>query len=287
MKKILVPTDFSACANNAVDFAVHVANEIDAEISLLHSFEIKDNMYTDYMGVNRYYNQTILDDSYELIKKMKKKIESKTPVKVDIMVKTSSVQASIENAIEEINADLVIMGATGIKGIHERLWGSSTSEFISTCQTPVIAVPLIYKWKKPGKFVLATNQFDLPEETYDFIYELADLMMAQVRLVVFTDVEKEKAQAYIEAEKKIPFLKDQLQQRYNLNRVLVDHIHGTSFNESMQEYIAEQEVDLLVMITHKRKFLESFIHPSKTKKMTSLTRVPLLAIPAVKNEAVY
>lgn len=40
MKRILVPTDFSYCANNATDFAVQSAKIFNAEITLLHSFEV-------------------------------------------------------------------------------------------------------------------------------------------------------------------------------------------------------------------------------------------------------
>ena len=40
MKKILVTTDFSGCANNAVDFAVQSAKMLPAEIILLHACEV-------------------------------------------------------------------------------------------------------------------------------------------------------------------------------------------------------------------------------------------------------
>ena len=56
MKQILVPTDFSTCANNAVDFAVQSAKILPVEITILHAFELKGNIYTDYMGVNKEFN---------------------------------------------------------------------------------------------------------------------------------------------------------------------------------------------------------------------------------------
>ncbi|HJY21420.1 MAG TPA: universal stress protein, partial [Hanamia sp.] len=65
MKRILVPTDFSKCADKAIDFAVQSAKIVPIEIILLHSFEVKDNMYSDYMGVNREFNVSMLNDAKE------------------------------------------------------------------------------------------------------------------------------------------------------------------------------------------------------------------------------
>lgn len=50
MKKILVPTDFSACSDKAITFAVESAKILPAEIILLHALNIEGNIYTDYMA---------------------------------------------------------------------------------------------------------------------------------------------------------------------------------------------------------------------------------------------
>jgi nucleotide-binding universal stress UspA family protein len=59
MKQILVPTDFSACADKAVDFAVQSAKFLSMEVTLLHAFH-PGNLYTDYMRVNKEFNQSQL-----------------------------------------------------------------------------------------------------------------------------------------------------------------------------------------------------------------------------------
>jgi nucleotide-binding universal stress UspA family protein len=287
MKKILVPTDFSDCASNALDFAVQAAKHLSVDIVLLHSFEIKDNMYTDYMGVNRYFNQSMLDDNHQRLLTIKKAIESAAPVKVTVLIKTDNVKVSIEKAVEEADIGLVIMGATGASGLSEKLWGSSTATFMGVCKVPVLAIPGKYAWKKPEKFLLATNQFDPVDDAYDFIFELADLFMAQVNLVVFTNESEENALSYVETARNIPILEKRLQKRYKEEHLHIDHLHGKTFNETVQQHIKEQETDILVMVTHKRKFLESIFHPSMTKKMSFQTQIPLLAVPEPKQEVVY
>jgi nucleotide-binding universal stress UspA family protein len=56
LKKIIVPTDFSACANNAIDYAVQSAKILPVEVIVLHSFDVRGDLYTDYMGVNKEFN---------------------------------------------------------------------------------------------------------------------------------------------------------------------------------------------------------------------------------------
>ena len=42
MKKILVPTDFSSCAGNAVDFAVQSAKILPAELSCFMPLKLRE-----------------------------------------------------------------------------------------------------------------------------------------------------------------------------------------------------------------------------------------------------
>ena len=77
MKKLLVPTDFSTCANNAMDFAIQSAKILPAEIILLHAFEVNGSVYTDYFGMNKEFNQSLLDDVENELHALKESIQRK------------------------------------------------------------------------------------------------------------------------------------------------------------------------------------------------------------------
>ena len=51
MKTILVPTDFSSYANNALDFAYQIAKKVDAQIRLVHIIESLDAQMYNSMGM--------------------------------------------------------------------------------------------------------------------------------------------------------------------------------------------------------------------------------------------
>ena len=63
MKKILVPTDFSACANNALNFAMEIAKLLASHIILVHTVESNAGVYMDYMGVQKELEEEILQET--------------------------------------------------------------------------------------------------------------------------------------------------------------------------------------------------------------------------------
>ena len=280
MKKILVPTDFSEYAGNAVDFAVHTAKVLPAEITLLHSYEINSSLYTDYMGVNKQFNQTILNESKEKLASLKKDIEEKSGMVVDTSISTESLQDAITKSTEEEKFDLIVMGTLGASGIKEKLWGSRTATAISKSKIPVIAIPDEYEWKKPQQILFATNQFEKDPAILDFIFELAGLYMANVQVAVFTDEEGDKAGTFLDHKNKISEYEAFLKENYNEETLTSAHLYGENFEETLQDFIKENNMDMLVMVTYPHKFWNRIFNPSKTKKMSYNTKVPLLAIPA-------
>ena len=254
MKKILVPTDFLTCANNAVDFAVQSAKILPVEITLLHAFELKGNIYTDYMGVNKEFNQSLLDEVQHKLVRLKGSIEETEGVVVTTYIFKSSVNEAILQATEEKNIDLIVMGTLGASGIKEKLWGSKTAAVIGNSKVPVMVIPYDYEWKKPEKFLMATNHFEKDPAILDFLFELADLYRAQVQVAVFTDEDEDNAITLLEHTRKTPQFEKMLKEQYKEETLTARHLFGKEFEETLEDYIRQNEIDILAMVTYQRKF---------------------------------
>ena len=279
MKAILVPTDFSTCANNAVDFAIQSSKIIGVEVTLVHAFDLTGNIYTDYMGVNKEFNQSLLHEVRGKLSMLKSGIKETEGVIVDTHVSTASIKESIFQVSNDKNIDFIVMGTSGANGIKEKLWGSKTADVIARSKVPVIAIPLEYKWEKPQKILLATNHFEKEPAMLDFIFELASLYKAQVHVAVFTDEVDDQAFTYMEHNRNIPQYEKMLREMYNDETLTVAHLFGKDFEAVLQDYIRQNEIDMLAMVTYKRKFPDNLFHPSITKRMAYHTKIPLLAIP--------
>ncbi len=279
MKKILVPTDFSPCASNAIDFAVQSAKYLPVEITLLHAFERKGSVYTDYMGVISEFKQTQLEEVQEKLSELKKGIEVAEGVVVKTIVSVAPFREAVLQATEELNIDLVVMGTVGAEGIEEKLWGSRAAAIIGKTNVPLIVIPLHYQWKKPEKLLLATNHFEKEPAILDFLFELSDLYMAQVHVAVMTDEDDDKANTFLEHGRKILHYEKLLKEQYKEETLTATHLYGNEFEETLHKHIEEYEFDILVMITYQRGFWDRIFHPSKTKRMSYHTNIPLLVIP--------
>jgi nucleotide-binding universal stress UspA family protein len=279
MKKILVPTDFSTCANKAVEFAVQSAKILPVEVTLLHSFEIKGNVYTDYMGVNKEFNQIMLDEAHQKLAEVKKVIEETEGVIVNTFVAVTPLVDAILQATEELNIDLVIMGTLGAGAIKEKLWGSKTAAVIGKTKVPLMVIPFFYEWKKPDKLLLSTNHFENEPAILDFVFELADLYPALVHIAVMTDEDDDNAATFLEHTRKTLQYEKMLKAQYNEETLIATHLYGKEFEETLQKHIDENEIDILAMITYQRGFWDRVFNPSKTKRMSYHTKIPLLVIP--------
>lgn len=284
MKQILVPTDFSECADKAIDFAVQSAKIVPIEIILLHSFEVKDNMYSDYMGVNREFNVSMLNDAKEKLAQLKKNIEETDGVVVDTFISTNSLYDAITRSVKEKKIDMVVMGTLGASGIKEKLWGSRTAAIIGRSDIPVMVIPIEYEWKKPQKILLATNRFEKEPAILDYLFELAGLYMSRVQVAVFTDEDDDKAITFLDHEHKISEYEEYLTDMYNEETLTSAHLTGEDFETTLQNFIRENDIDILVMVTYQNTFWSRIFNPSKTKRMSYHTNIPLLAIPVIKSD---
>ena len=279
MKKILVPTDFSPNAARAIDYAVQIAKLNQATIYVIHACDNLDTLNMENVQLRREYNKKITDKAFDNLEMIRRSIEETEQVLVNIQLYSGPVNDTILLAAQEHNADLVIMGTLGISGIKEAIFGSKTAAVISNTTVPVLAIPLEYDWSPPSKFLLAINHFDEVSDILNPVFDLAKTFKAEVRLAVFTDEDNIVSSNYLTDARDIKFAEDNLRKKYSDLVINAEHLTGRHFEESINEFIESNQIDLLAMMTHKRSFIGSIFKRSITRKMSYHSKVPILAIP--------
>ena len=279
MKKILVPTDFSPNANKALDFAVQIARQAKAEIYLIHAGDLIDTNFKDNQTMYKEHNQTISDKANENLSLLKKSIEDTENLSVHIKLYKSTVTDAILQASEEHHADLIIMGTLGEAGLKEKIFGSITAGIIGKTNIPLMAVPLLSEWGTPKKILMMVNNSEEQPDMAMSVFELAELFNATVHVAIFTDVDSAEAIDYLKDKRGVDSYEEKLKIKYKNTDIKSVHLDGHRFQETIEEYILEQRMDIVAMLTHKRTFVESIFNRSMTKKMSCHTRIPLLAIP--------
>lgn len=280
MQKILVPVDFSKPSEAALNYALHFAQMIGAEIILLHvacaplPSATNYYLYVDLLKeevekgkaklegyINQFSDLTYLDGSGKL------KI---TP----ILESENGIIPSIEKVSKEYEVFLVVMGTHGMTRAEEILLGSITADIIASKDTPaVLAVPSHATFSAWQRIVYAADFSEKDKKVINILLELASYFPNAKVDYLHISNEKERIEdidrlyQLKKAFKEIPV--SILDFRFRENDDL---------DEGIDSYLENYETSVLVVLTQYRNLFESLWHRSKAKEISFHTEVPLLVL---------
>ena len=281
MKKIIVPTDFSANAMKAVTYAAEIAKRTGATIYLLHVIApVTDSIRQPY-ALHERLQEEIANARLSELQSLKNTLADVYPdLTIETELAKGTVTTSILDYAENLQADLIIMGTQGASGLKEVFLGSISGGTIGRTKIPVLAVPFEYLMEEPDAILFATNRYEEDRRLLDKIVELASLFNAVVHVVVFVDIDTSTADYYIynieQLNRYIGFLK----QTYPGVSFTGEILENKEFEETIEEYNIKNEVDIVAMITYPKSFWGKLLKKSVTKKMAFHSKIPVLAIPA-------
>ncbi|MCW5927674.1 MAG: universal stress protein [Chitinophagaceae bacterium] len=280
MKKILVPTDFSLNANKALDYAVQLCKHFEAELYIIHAVELPDTSIGDRTGTSAEYNRKIRQEAEEQLALLKTSITETEKIKAFTGLYNADVTSAIKEAVRSKKIDWVVMGTLGRSGIKEHIFGSKTASFVPHSEVPVLVIPPEGEWQGIDNILLAVNDFNSIAQTAGTVFETAGTFKALVHVASFSDNDLGGLMVSLVQEWELIRCRQEVESAFPDVTINTISLKGDSLKVALEEYIEEANIDMLVMVTHKRSFLASVFKPSVTKKMTYHTKIPLLAIPA-------
>ncbi len=279
MQTILVPTDFSLNANKALNYAAEVAKLSGAAIIIVHVTNLTHAAINENVILSETLDKDVMDKANDELEILVTATREITLGKVEKQLYNGFITDAIQQAALENKADLIIMGTLGNSGVREKLFGSITAKLISHIDVPLLAVPLMHEWQPPKNILLAINHFKESPDVLKPLLQLAGFLKAPVHVSVFTDEDHAEAADFLQNKRDIELFCVNMQKNNPKLSILPAPVYGHNFEDAIKTYCSKNETGLLVMITHKRNFVESIFNRSLTKKMSYHTDIPLLSIP--------
>ena len=158
MTRILVPTDFSGAASNALDYALGLNEKIQGEIIVLHAIDVP--MVDGNAAFQEHADQDAVRMLTLLAEKRFKDISQRIGDRrkeVKTSITFSHTVESIMEGINKYNVDFVVMGASGATGSKLNPFGSNTEMVVRRSDVPVVAVPDGVKWDGMNSVVFASD----------------------------------------------------------------------------------------------------------------------------------
>lgn len=134
-KKILVAVDGSEYAEWTFNKGIEMAERNKAELHILHVFDVRY-----YPSQNAAIKKRAEQDGIELLKRYKEEAEKHNLVKVDTILKFGSPKVLVSKTAEDIEADLILCGASGLYAVEQILLGSVTESIIRHAKCDVLVV---------------------------------------------------------------------------------------------------------------------------------------------------
>jgi len=279
MKKILLPTDFSDNAWNALFTALKLYADLKCNFIILHAYEPKA---MNMLGKKSQQRLGVIYDSLgqystqELNKIIAYLNENHN--NPNHSFETISMSDTLESSVKELvslkEVDLIVMGTQGATGAKEIFIGSNTVKVLKQIKNiSILAVPTDYNFQKLKTLVFPTDYTRMYEKFELFpMTELTKLWNSEIMVVhVATEFILSNAQ------------------KTNM-KILEERLAGSNFSlhelrfeaniaHSVEGYITETGADLLTMIRYQHSFWERIIGEPVIKKIAFHSKVPVLFLP--------
>lgn len=271
MKTILVPTDFSKCANNAMRYALEIAERTGQSITALYVVYPNE-------GVNNNVYDAFFVDNYvkERLKGMKNwtKKFTRNPRMKEIVIQVECrigfPISTICQAATDLDASLIVMGTTGATGLRGVLLGSIAGGVVSSSRTPVFVVPPKAVFLEEARFALATD-FKMPvgQASLQVMREL--LYLQHTGLNVIHVVEDEQKKPDKKAE-------DALSARLGTIPHKFHYLHDKNVVRAINNFLEATECNGLVAVAHEHSLLHRLFAKSVSRTLAHQTKVPILVL---------
>ena len=137
--RILVPTDGSECADRAVEHALDIAGQYDAELHVLSVVDSRDVSHSAPAISPDQVEQTLRDRAESVVEEVADRAEAAGVDAVTAVEPGIPDDVVVEYAEDE-DCDLIVMGTHGRTGLERYLLGSVTERTVRRSSVPVLTV---------------------------------------------------------------------------------------------------------------------------------------------------
>ncbi|GAA4301526.1 universal stress protein [Aestuariibaculum suncheonense] len=274
MKNILLPTDFSDNAWNAIVYALKLYADEPSTFYILNSATIQT---ASYGTLSSKLKDIVKDNSKKELEALKNLVETcdhNANHEFHFLQGAEDMVTCMRKIVKEKSIDLIVMGTRGASGAKEFFFGSNTIQVVNHVHDcPVLVIPEDYDFNAPKQVAFPTDfNRNYSETELAPIKQFADLFNSKIR-ILHINVEEELTENQ----------KNNLEQ---LKTLLADYDHSfhwmpnySTKASEINDFIEELNIDALTMVNYKHSFIEDIIKEPVIKRIGFHPIVPFLVIP--------
>lgn len=277
MRNILIPTDFSENAFNAIKYGLHLLKKNRCTIYLLHVNPLPpySGAASSVRGKSQLLEESLLKDSRKNLQKLISRIEQLGLNAKHTFVPMSTYDFfvdTVKRESENKNIDLIVMGTKGASGLKKATLGSNTGDVITKIKCPLLAVPEDASYQRPREIAFPTDfhiNYDL--KVLDTLLQVVEMNNSALRILHISKKGEDLSDEQL-ANKN--FLDDYLKD--------VEHsfhsLTGTKLETAVQCFTESRDVDMIAMVAKNLNFFQRILFRPAVEEISYHTEVPFLVL---------
>jgi nucleotide-binding universal stress UspA family protein len=273
MKPIIVLTDFSPVALNAVKYAADLVSAMNSDLVLMHVCRLPV-AYTEVPIIPDTMS-ALMKEAEDKLSALKTDLASQPGNKINISceVRTGTVISEAENLADSLSPYAIVMGSYGKDSLERMIFGSNTIDAMKNLTCPLIVVPADGKFKTIRKIGLACDLKRVAETApVEEIRALVKQFNAELHVI---HVNREDEGVYTKEKIAEAGL---LQEMLSDMNPVYDFLNNVDIDKGLSDYIEKHDIDMLVIIPKKHGLFGKFFRKSNAKQLLLHTHVPLMSV---------
>ncbi len=274
MKNILLPTDLSDNARNAINYSMELFKN---ELCTFYILNVQkaSNYTTDDLMVapaNTTIHQSVISDVKKKLNVLVEELKENHPNEnytFHTLTDYDIFTDAIKQVVRSKNIDLIVMGTNGATGAAEVVFGSNTLNVIRKVDCPVIAIPQGFVYAPPKTILFTIDYSDhFVTEGIEPLMDILAKHRSSLRILKIKEDETITVADFDDKKHMKDFFKS------------INHTFHSIINVptalAINSFVQIMDVDMTAMFIKRETFMERFFRGSETSKISYGTRVPLL-----------
>ncbi len=281
MKRILFPTDFSACSTNAFRYAREMAEYAKAEITVLHVYQMSESTGVQpsmaQMNVFEKKEETWFNSLMEnfILQEVDQRVKDHSTQKTapkTLVVGGPTVETIVVLAEKY---DLVIMGTHGSTELSNVFLGSISSKVAEFIPIPLLLVPSSAKYKEIKTIVYALSLMGKGDiSNIDKLIAFARPLFTAIKCVHITEI----GHSSLDELHALMLVKNKYED-YHKHFLLFKMMEGRNILEGLKEYLVEVSADILAIGRKKKGYFEQVFGKHLTQSFFHHPLLPFIILP--------
>lgn len=260
MKNILVPTDFSDCANFAAETAMRLAKQSNATVHFLTVYDLLPNQELEY---KKKLALTQIETKYA-----NEGVTIKT-----VFIKGKFIQ-TINEYIKANEINLLVIGSHGVSGFNEIMIGSNTQKVVRNVHSPVLVIKKTLETIDFENIVFASD-FSLKEKVVfeRFLEFIEQFSNPHIHLVAVNTSSFFNQPEFL--------LRDAMKEFKNMTGEIscTTNIQYNFNVENGIRYFSETiDADLIVVSNYQKSILRKLFVGSTVEALVNHSEIPILSL---------